>query len=352
MRLRRGRVKTPPCVAAAVVCGARGGAKIGVGMIRGQSATNEERLHLVGCCCPPMFGGGGARFDVDERRGRPTGGRRRGSKCIWMRARKRGDARARDSRAEVPRVARAPAEEKRVNLFVTANAVKRTSSSAWRGPCGTECRWDRPARRSPSGGAKEFPLLATPRQEWSAPSHRSRAPVAPDPLGPSRNSRLIKSRSPHRDPTCRCFRATRRAGWTPPRARTRPPTIERACFAHPSDCWSETGRNPPRAAPARTPSGSVLPPPLPTVAHHHSCFSLSFVPLAACRPGRARELSAHAGDGSWVREILTRKPFESPDVANLRRASSGRSPLRCGEVSLRAMRRGTLPATSVGIAAF
>ena len=93
----------------------------------------------------------------------------------------------------------------------------------------------------------------------------------------------------------------------------------------------------------------LLSPLLRTTTH---VFSLSFVPLAACRPGRARELSAHAGDGGWVREILTRKPFESPDVANLRRASSGRSPLRCGEVSLRAMRRGTLPATSVGIAAF
>lgn len=347
MRLRGGCVKTPPCVAAAVVCGAKRGAEIGVGIVFVVSET-ERWLVVV---APRVGVGRGGRFGVDERRRRPTGGRQRGSKSICTRARKRSDARAKNSRADVPPVARAPAKGKASNS-VTGIPVKRTSSSVWRGPCGTECRWARPSRKSPSGGAKEFPLLATPRLEWSAPSHRSRSPAAPDPLGPSRNSRPRKSHSRHRDPTYRCFRATRRAGWRPPRARTRPPTTERAYFALPSDCWSETDRNPPRAAPARTPSGSVLPPPLPTVAHHHSCFSLSFVPLAACRPGRARELSAHAGDGGWVREILTRKPFESPDVANLRRASSGRSPLRCGKVSLRAMRRGTLPATSVGIAAF
>ena len=286
-------------------------------------------------------GGGG------DRRGGDDEGRK-----ASVRARVNEATRARRIRARMCRPSRELRPKGKASNSVTGIPVKRTSSSAWRGPCGTECRWARPSRKSPSGGAKEFPLLATPRQEWSAPSHRSRSPAAPDPLGPSRNSRPRKSHSRHRDPTYRCFRATRRAGWRPPRARTRPPTTERAYFALPSDCWSETDRNPPRAAPARTPSGSVLPPPLPTVAHHHSCFSLSFVPLAACRPGRARELSAHTGDGGWVREILTRKPFESPDVANLRRASSGRSPLRCGEVSLRAMRRGTLPATSVGIAAF
>ena len=278
-------------------------------------------------------------------------GRRRGSKSICTRARKRSDARAKNSRADVPPVARAPAKRKSVQLC-DGNPVKRTSSSAWRGPCGTEMSMGSAVAKESVRWSERVSSSCDPRQEWSAPSHRSRSPAAPDPLGPSRNSRPRKSHSRHRDPTYRCFRATRRAGWRPPRARTRPPTTERAYFALPSDCWSETDRNPPRAAPARTPSGSVLPPPLPTVAHHHSCFSLSFVPLAACRPGRARELSAHTGDGGWVREILTRKPFESPDVANLRRASSGRSPLRCGEVSLRAMRRGTLPATSVGIAAF
>ena len=281
---------------------------------------------MVGCCCPLVWGGEGRGSTWSS-----GGGDRRGEDDEGRKA----SGRAREGFARGGSARRASSGRGKARpSFVTAIAVKRTSSSAWRGPCGTECRWDRPARRSPSGGAKDFPLLATPRQGWSAPSHRSRAPVAPGPLGPSRNSRLIKSRSPHRDPTCRCFRATRRAGWTPPRARTRPPTTKRACFAHPSDCWSETGRNPPRAAPARTPSGSVLPPPLPTGAHHRSCFSRTLCRFRRVARAARASFRRDAGDGGWVREVLPRRPFDSPDGANLRRASSGRSPRRCGKVAL------------------
>lgn len=318
-------------------------------MIRGQSA-DERWLWLV---VVPSLRLGVGRGAV--RRGRAEaatdgGATTRVEKHLDARAKTRRRAREGFARGGSARRASSDQRKSASIFFVTENAVKRTSSSAWRGPCGTECRWDRPARKSPSCGAKEFPLLATPRQGWSAPSHRSRAPVAPGPLGPSRNSRLKKSRSPHRDPTCRCFRATRRAGWTPPRARTtRPSTTERAYFAHPSDCWSETGRNPPRAAPARTPSGSVLPPPLPTGAHHRSCFSGTSRRFRRVTRAARASFRRDAGDGGWVREVIPRRPFDSPDVANLRRASSGRSPRRCGKVTLRPIRGALYPLRASGL---
>ena len=325
MRLRGGCVKTPPCVAAAVVCGAKRGAEIGVGIAFVVSET-ERWLVVV---APRVGVGRGGVSGWTGGGGDRRGGDDEGRKAS-VRARVNEATRARRIRARMFRPSRELRPKGKASNSVTGIPVKRTSSSAWRGPCGTECRWARPSRKSPSGGAKEFPLLATPRQEWSAPSHRSRSPAAPDPsvrvgtLGREKATLATAIRLTGVSEQ-RGERAGDRHGRERDRRRQRGLIslfLQTAGRRRIETHHAQRRQGPVRVSPS---------PPLPTVAHHHSVFR-----FRSCRLRRV----ARAARASWrtrgtevgVREILTRKPFESPDVANLRRASSGRSPLRCGGV--------------------
>ena len=337
MRLRGGCVKTPPRAAAAVVCGAKRGRKLALELHLWSARQSGGWLLLpLGLVwgeggVSGWTGGGG------DRRGATT----RVEKHLYARVNEA--TRAREfARGCAARRASSGQKEKRQLCDGNSRKAYLLQCLAW--PCGTEYRWARPSRKSPSGGAKEFPLLATPAK-WSAPSHRSRSPAAQaDPLGPSRNSRPRKATSPPRS-DLPVFPSNAESGLDR-HGRERDRRRQRGLISLFLQTAGRRRIETHHAQRRQDPSGSVLPPPLPTVAHHHYVFA--FV-RAACgvSPGPRARAGARGGRRLGSRDTLGN--LREPDVANLRRASSGRSPLRCGEVSLRAMRRELYPRRASGL---